>query len=89
MSFFHWLTASFSEKKIYLQCLQLGLKQCLLKKHGFSQKQSIKLTKKILQTDVKYRIAMKQSHFSNDKLLVFQKKQFTCNLTNLAYNSVY
>ena len=32
---------------------------------------------------------MKQSHFSNDQLLVFQKKQFIYNLTNLAWNSVY
>ena len=32
---------------------------------------------------------MKQSHFFNNKLLVFQEKQFICNLTNLAYNSVY
>ena len=59
MSFFQCITASFSEKTIHLQCHQLGLKQCLLKKHEFSQKQSIKLTKKILQTDVKYRITMK------------------------------
>ena len=32
---------------------------------------------------------MKQSHFFNNKLLVFQEKQFICYLTNLAYNSVY
>ena len=85
MSFFQCITGSFSEIKMLFAITPTWLKPTsLLKKHGFSQKQSIKLTKKILQTDVKYRIAMKQSHFSNDKLLVFQKKQFICNLTNLA-----
>ena len=32
---------------------------------------------------------MKPRHFSNELLLVFQKKHIICNHTNLAKNSVY
>ena len=32
---------------------------------------------------------MKPTHFTNELLLVFQKKQVICNDTNLAYNIVY
>ena len=85
MSFFQCITASFSGETMLFAITPTWLKPTsLLKEHGFSQKQSIQLTKRILQTDVKYRIVMKHCHFSNDKLLGFQKKHFICNLTNLA-----
>ena len=32
---------------------------------------------------------MKQTHFTNELLLVFQKKKVICNHTNLALNIVF
>ena len=43
----------------------------------------------MLLTKVTYRIAMKPTHFTNELLLVFQKKHVICNYTNLALNIVY
>ena len=43
----------------------------------------------MLQTNVKHWIAMKLTHFTNELLLVFQKKHVICNHTNFAKNIVY
>ena len=43
----------------------------------------------MLLNSVTYRIAMKPTNFTNELLLVFQKKHVNCNDTNLALNIVY